>query len=293
MKEKLKIIVVPFILISIGFLMIYSSFYWFVFIRLKLVDLNDDIFGLYVPICISTVLIWFFFRKRLQLLDMTAKHREFTLIVSWVLLVTPVITFLFYLDRQTAEIIHLKNADEILNNRPTMYYSIDNSFQHKNKTGMYVTEAPVGRGNEIGVGCFFVCPLTNTNDNIYKSDIWIGIMFGDQFSNRVLDDKERQAKQISTFIDSSITRYNNYNFKTTFLKRLSKSVERDSYLKAIKQTNIPFDDENLIILREETGDYKSRAGTSLWWTIFTLITSNVVWILLTIFIRLKRKVQKS
>jgi hypothetical protein len=293
MKEKLKIIVVPFILISIGFLMIYSSFYWFVFIRLKLVDLNDDIFGLYVPICISTVLIWFFFRKRLQLLDMTAKHREFTLIVSWVLLVTPVITFLFYLDRQTAEITHLKNADEILNNRPTMYYSIDNSFQHKNKTGMYVTEAPVGRGNEIGVGCYFVCPLTNTNDNIYKSDIWIGIMFGDQFSNRVLDDKERQAKQISTFIDSSITRYTNYNFKTTFLKRLSKSSERDSYLKAIKQSNIPFDDENLIILREETGDYKSRAGTSLWWTIFTLITSNVVWTLLTIFTRLKRKAQKS
>jgi hypothetical protein len=293
MKEKLKIIVVPFILISIGFLMIYSSFYWFVFIRLKLVDLNDDIFVLYVPISISIVLIWFFFRKRLQLLDTTTKHREFTLLVSWVLLVTPVITFLFYLDRQTAEITHLKNADEILNNRPTMYYSIDNSFQHKNKTGMYVTEAPVGRGNEIGVGCYFVCPLTNTNDNIYKSDIWIGIMFGDQFSNRVLDDKERQAKQISTFIDSSITRYNNYNFKTTFLKRLSKSGERDSYLKAIKQTNISFDNENLIILREETGDYKSRAGTSLWWAIFTLITSNVVWILLTIFIRLKRKAQKS
>jgi len=133
----------------------------------------------------------------------------------------------------------------------------------------------------------------HTDDSIYSTDIWIGTMFGDKFSNRVFDDKEKQAILISKFIDSSIALYDNYKHKTTFLKRLSNSNERDDYLKAIQQTNLPLVNENLIILKEETGNYQLRAGTSLWWTIFTFTTSNVVWILLTIFTGLKHNGKKN
>lgn len=293
MKEKLTKIIMPFIFISIGFLLSYSSFYWLVFIRLKLVDLNDNIFGFFVPIGVLTVLIWFYLRKKLRLLDTTDKHREFTLFISWILLTTSILTFQFYLERETGELTHLKNVDEILSNKSTMYYSIDNSFQHKPQTGIYVSKALVDRGNEIGVGCYFACPLTKTDDSIYKADIWIGTMFGEKFSNRVFDNKEKQAKLISKFIDSTTALYDNYKYQTRFLKRLSNSDERENYLKAIIQTNLPLDIENLIILKEESGDYQSRAGTSLWWTIFTLITSNVVWTLLTIFTKLKHNGKKN
>lgn len=293
MKEKLTKIILPFILISTGFLLTYSTFYWLIFIRLKLVDLNDNIFGFFVPLGISTALIWFYFRKRLRQLDTTDKHREFTLFISWILLTAPVLTFQFYLDRETGELTHINSVDEILKNKPTMYYSIENSFQHKNKSGLYVAKASVDRGNEIGVGCYFTCPLTNTADSVNNTDIWIGTMFGDKFSNRVFDDKERQAKLISKFIDSTVTLYDKYKYKTTFLKRLSNSNERDYYLKAIQQSNLHFDNENIIILKEETGTYESRAGTSLWWTFFSLIVSNITWTLLTIFTKLKRSGKKN
>ena len=98
---------------------------------------------------VSAVLIWFYFRKKLRLIDTTANDRFFTLFMSWILLSAPVIIFLFYLVRETGELTHLKKAEEILNSKPTMYYSIDNSFQHKNKTGMFVTKVSVDRGNEI------------------------------------------------------------------------------------------------------------------------------------------------
>jgi hypothetical protein len=293
MKEKLTKIILPFILISTGFLLTYSSFYWLVYIRLKLVDLNDNIFGFFVPVGISTILIWFYFRKKLRLLATTDKYREFTLFISWILLTAPVLTFQFYLERETGELTQLNNVEEIFNNKPTTYYSIENSLQHKNKSGLYVAKASVDSGNEIGVGCYFACPLTNTDDSTYGKSIWIGTMFGDKFSNRVFDDKEKQAKLISKFIDSSITLYDKYEYKTTFLKRLSNSDERDDYLKSIQQTNIPYDNENLIILKEETGNYQSRAGTSLWWTIFTFITSNITWTLLTIFTKLKHNGKKN
>ena len=271
----------------------YSSFYWLFFIRLKLVDLNDNIFGFFVPTSISAILIWFYFRKKLRLLDTTDKHKEFTLFISWVLLTAPVLTFQFYLERETGELTQLNNVEEILTNKPTMYYSIKNSTQHKNKSGLYVTKASVDRGNEIGVGCYFACPLTNAEDSTYSKSIWIGTMFGKKFSNRVFDDKEKQAKQISKFIDSSITLYNKYKYKTIFLKRLSNSDERDDYMKSIKQADIPYNKENLIILKEETENYQLRTGTSLWWTIFTFITSNITWTLLTIFTKLKHSGKKN
>lgn len=293
MKEKLTKIILPFILISTCFLLTYSSFYWLFFIRLKLVNLNNNIFGFFVPIGISTILIWFYFRKKLQLLDTTDKHREFTLFISWILLTAPVFTFQFYLERETGELTQLKNVEEILTNKPTMYYAIENSLQHKNKSGLYVAKTSVDRGNEIGIGCYFTCPLTNANDSAFNKFIWIGTMFDDKFSNRILDDKEKQSKLISKFIDSSIILYGKYEYKTTFLKRLSNSDERDDYLKAIQQTNIPYDNENLIILKEETGNYRSRVGTSLWWTIFTFITSNITWTLLTIFTKLKHNGKKN
>ncbi len=293
MKEKLTKIILPYILISTGFLLTYSLFYWFVFIRIRLADLNDNIFDFFVPIGISTILIWFYFRKKLRLLATTDKFRDFTLFISWILLTIPVLTFQFYLDTETGELTKLKSVNEILGSKQTMYYSIDNSFQHKNKTGLYIAKAYVDRGHEIGVGCYFACPLTNNSDSLNSSNVWIGVMFGDKFSNRVLDDKEQQTKLISRFIDSSVVLYDKYKYKTSLLKRLSNSDERSDYIKAIQQANLPFDIDNLVILKEETGSYDSRTGTSLWWTIFFIITSNVTWTLLTIFTKLKHSGKKN
>jgi len=293
MKEKLTKIILPFILISIGFLLTYSSFYWLIFIRLKLVDLNDNIFGLFVPIGISTVLIWFYFRKNLRLLITTDKHRDITLFITWILLTAPILTFQFYLDRETGKLTHVKSVYEILTNKPTMYYAINNSFKHKNKSGLYVAKGYPDRGNEIGIGCYFACPLTDNSDSINSNEIWIGKMFGDKFSNRVFDDKEKQAKLISQFVDSAIELYNKYEYKTTFLKRLSNSDEKNDYLKAIQQSNLHYNKENVIILKEEIGSYESRAGTSLWCTVLFLFISNITWTLLTIFAKLKKDEKKN
>lgn len=293
MKEKLTKVILPFILISTGYLLTYSSFYWLVFIRFKLLELNDNIFGFLVPTGISTVLIWFYFRRKLRLLDTTQKYQEFILFISWILLTAPMLTFKFYLERETGESTQVNKIEEILTNKPTMYYSIENSSQHKDRTGLYIVKELTDRGNEIGVACYFACPLNNTLDGTYSKSIWIGTMFGDKFSNRVFDDKEKQAKLISKFINTSITLYDKYKFKTTFLRRLSNSDERDYYMKAIQRAKIPYDNENLIILIEETGNYTSRAGTSLWWTIITFIASNLMWALLTIFNKLKHNDKKN
>lgn len=288
MKEKLKQIILPFILISTGFLVIYCSFYWLVVIQLKFFDFNDKIFGLFIPMGISAFLTWFYFRKKLRLFDTTDKFKEMTLFVSFNLLMLPVLTFLFYLDEETGELTCLKNVDEILNNKPTMYYSIEMSSQHKDKSRLFIGRGYPGRGNEVGIGCYYICPLTNEGDNIHNNNIWIGTMFGEKFSNRLLDDKEKQEKLISQFIDSSAVLYSKYEYKTSFLKRLSNSDVRDDYMKDIQQLSLPHDDDNLIILIECSGDYESRAGASLGWTVFFIISSNVVWVLLTIFVKLKK-----
>jgi hypothetical protein len=263
------------------------------FIKLKTFEFNDNIFGFFVPIAISALLILLYFRKKLLLLNMSSKHREFTLFISWALLFAPIVTFIFYLERQTGELTQLKSVDEISTNKSTKYYSIESSSQHKDKSGFYIGKGYPDRGREIGIGCYYVCPLTNKGDSIKNNNIWIGTMFGKKFSNRVFDNKEKQAKLISEFIDSSSLLYNKHKFKTSFLTRLQNSDEQEDYLNAVRQANPNLSDGNIIILIEQSGDYQSRAGTSLWWTVFFIISSNLIWTLLTIFSKLKRSRKKN
>ncbi len=293
MKEKLIKIIIPYIIISTGFLLIYSLLYWLIFIQLKLIDINESIVFFFVPLGISTILVWFYFRKKLRLIETTVKFRDFTLIITCFLLTGPIWTFQFYLDTRTEELTNLKSVDEISTNKLTKYYSIDSSFQHKDRSGLFVLKTPVNKGKEIGVFCNFTCPISNTSEDLNNNNIWISVVFNEAFSDRVFDNEEKQTQLISNFIDSSIVLYEKHIHKTTYLKRISNSDEASHYLKAIQQTNLPYDNEKLIILKEEKGSFESRAGTSLWWTKFSIITSNLYWILLTIFTKLINAKKKN
>lgn len=288
MKEKLLKIIIPFAVVSTSLLLTYSTFYWLIFIQLKLIDINEEIFSFFVPFGIATCLTWFYLRKKLRLLKLSDRYRDFVLFVSWISLSGPILFFLFYLDTETGDLTNLKQPSEIFNTELTKYYSIENSFQLKDNSGLFVSKVSVDRGNEIGIGCYFVCPITNVGDSIGASDIWIGVLFSNKFSNRVFDDKEKQSKLISRFIDSTINVYKKYTYKTSYLKKLSNSNEKDNFIQAIAKTNLPFNSDNVILLKEESGNYATRTGTSLWWTIFTLIASNLIWFMLTMFQDLKQ-----
>ncbi|MCQ9635750.1 hypothetical protein MP477_12355 [Chryseobacterium sp. WG23] len=284
MKEKLNRIIFPYSIISITYFIFFSIAYW---VQYKYLEIEDIYFGYWLPITISAIIVWFILRKKLQQLIISEKLYSFTLFITWILLTASIIASTFYLNRKNGKITSLNYPEEIFIHPATMYYSIKNAKIDTSNYKFSVSKSSVDRGNEIGVGCYYVSPLIHKEKTFHDShQVWIGLLIGKKFSNRYFDDKNKQEQLIDNFIDSSQLQFNKHQFKTKFLKRMSIE-EIEDYKRGIDNTGI--NTNNLVILREEAGTYETRTGTSLYWSIVLLAASNIVWFLLTVFKRLKKQ----
>lgn len=216
------------------------------------------------------------------------KQYEFTLFISWALLTAPIVTFIFYISTENGTITYLKNTDEIFEKTYTKYYSIKNAKIYKNVSGLFVVKSAVGKGNEVGIGCYFSSPILNKSDSIDKiNNLWIGVLVGEKFSNRVFDDKQKQQNEIDTFIEKAKEEYPKNKVNTNFLVRVTDLDEKKRFVASMETTGKIFDDD-MIILTEAIGSYNDRSRTSLSWTIILFLISNITWILMTIFQKLKK-----
>lgn len=274
MKQKIINLFVPYLLISIIFLITYSFLYWIIN---NYEILDDSYIGFWGPAIISAILVYFVIRKKINVVLLSKKHKEFIYFSTWILLAVPVVSSTFYIHRASGKITTLKSINEINSFPTTLYYSIENTNINKDIYGFSFQQTVVDRGNELAISCFYICPI-DINENTHK--VWIGKLFGKKFSNRILDDKAKQKRLIQNYIDSSIYQFQNHQFQTKFLKRTSHN-ERNDYLNCLK--NIGIISEDVVILVEQDSNYENRTGSSLKWTIVLLILSNIVFILSTIF----------
>ncbi len=269
------------------FFLILSMIYRFFVIKYQLIDNDNIIFGSVFPALTSGLITYFVLRQRLKLLQVTDKYLQFILLSGWLLMTAPVITYQYYTYFESGKLTELENAYDILDAEHTTFYSIKNTSQRKDMSAMYVTNVHHVKEPVICVNSYFVCPLINSNDSTDIRNVWISFNIGERFSDRVFDDKEKQKRLVKNFVDSTVTVYKNHNFSTNYLKRLSSSTELDGFVHALKKVGLSNDIESAIILKEQNGDYETRTGKSLWWTKFFLLTSNIMWILLTIFPKMK------
>lgn len=283
MKDRFRKIIIPYIIISILLFLIFSLIFWLFVIKFALIDYDNMIFCNLFPALTSGIFVIFFFKKRVKLLLLTDKYKYLILLISWLLLTAPILTYQFYTYYKNGKLSALENTYDFFDNESSMFYSIQHSSQLKNKSVMYITKEHHMKEPEICVNSFFACPLVNQGDSTDFKNLWIGFSIGEQFSDRVFDDKKDQDRLIKNFIDSTIIVYKEHNFKTNYLKRITSSLEKEGFINAIKSAGIQKNNNNPIVFMEMNGDYKTRTGKSLWWTKFFLLVSNITWILFTSF----------
>ncbi|MGF7141344.1 hypothetical protein [Roseimarinus sediminis] len=285
--NKIIRIILPHTISTILFFIVCSSLYWLFTIELELISYDNILFCNILPGAISLLLVFVFLRKRLELLNISYKYKFVTLILTWILMAVPLMNFELYLHWSNSEQTIINQPSDLLENRNSRYYTIKKSDQLKEKSGKYFRQGRAVREHEMRVNCYFVCPLTDISDNKMKQNIWIGLNLSNSFSDRVFDDKTKQEKLISNYIDSCILLYDSHNFNTNFLKNLTTPNERKQFIQAIENSKVEYDDENLIILEETINDYLEKAKKSLQRTKLTFIVSILLWILLTVFPKMK------
>jgi len=97
MKTKLLKIFLPFVLISFGFVGLYTFFHWLIIIKLDLIQPKEMIVNFGIPIVISGFIVLFYFRRRIKLLKISEKSLDIYTFISWIFFTIPVIIGQFYL----------------------------------------------------------------------------------------------------------------------------------------------------------------------------------------------------
>jgi len=288
MKTKFLKIYLPFVIISFGFVGLYTILHWLIIIKLDLIQPKEMIVNFGIPIVLSGLFVLFYFLRRIKLLKISEKSLYFYTFMSWIFFTIPVIIGQFYLENQQGKLSKIEKPSQIDFKNQTLFYSIDYALTLNKSGGLWVTRTNADKyGNQVWITCFFVCPLVDTVPSSYydsgKFKTWIGVTFAEKFSNRAFDDKEEQKIKIDKFINSCIPKYENYEYQTDYLRNLKYSDKRDDFYLAIERTKIHADKKELIILKEEKGTYETRTGSSHNWLIGTLFAANLIWFLFIFF----------
>ncbi|NDV64250.1 rhomboid family intramembrane serine protease [Bacteroides sp. 224] len=283
-KDKLRIIFLPFFLGSIGLLVTYTLLHWLLFIHLELFHPKEVYTNFIFPgiFCVLFLLLYY---ARIRLFAKKSWH-DFFMVICTLALLAPQVVTQNYLTKQQGHLIEMDTPDKIEAENQVKYYSIEHSYIAKMGAGAYVARADADRyGTKISITVYFVAPLLSEPDfnQLHTHNNWIGVTFKRKFSNMVTVNKEDQRRDIEAFFNEAYKSFQRYSIDTKFLTNLRTDNDFNYFLLAAKNSKQFVGKENIVILQEAEGDYESRTGDNFSWIFYSWLIGNVIWLLIVLF----------
>ena len=270
-SERFLFIYKPIIICTIGLIVIYSLLNSLLIIQGKLFEINDKYTDYFIPAGVSILGVLLFLGPKIKLLDFGDKGKRITTLLLIILIAAPIISSQQYLKEAEGKLTVVTNPSEINGLPLSRYYKISNYYiDLKN---YYFINTLTTIHSDYYVGTYFIAPILPMNKNI-NSNIWYCIRFGDNVSNRLIDDKELQKDSIKSIYRNNKTQYlrqNNLD-KISYFTRLTKSDDYDSYMEVIKNHT---SNRNAILLEAKYGKFDERAISLLIWSVSLFIFSNI------------------
>lgn len=261
-KIKLKEIYLPYLLISIGTILLYSLFRFFLDIKFGVLPLKEDLLNFWLPFFLPWIPVTLWLRRRVFILRVKGKrdNGHFLYQFAMVLFMTfPMVVSQNYIEKAPFDLIEVATPSDVKNFQHEKYFKI-NSFQvDRNGQLPYSVSRTSGRNNtNLNFYLYFSCPFEN------DQDIWYGIKYNEQISNSKSSSDKELAYQ--SFITEAQQKYQKYNFQeVTYFEQLGFTDDRDSYRKAILRIFPDLIEEDQIILIPQKDSFENRLGETFAW----------------------------
>lgn len=280
MKIKLLKVYLPFVCLSLCFTAIYAFIYWLAVINLDLFRPDGLVAHLIVPIAISFLIVFFYYKHRLRLLNLNERaFSSYTMLVG-ILLAMPLFKGLPYLENAQGELVRVAKPSQINHNRQALFYSVQQGITFNERAGLFVDRQHVSRSTDIVVTCYFASPLLDVRSDgryvINEQNTWIGVKYSEIFSHGMFDNDVNRS--MSSFIKDCTQKYINYKYDLHYLRNLKYDDERREYYRAIVKADKGAGNRKLVILTQEEGSYEARAGYDGYWFWGILISVNIIWL---------------
>ena len=286
----MRLIYLPFLIIAISFILIYSFFDWLLVIIFEL-PVNDDLVHYWLVVLLPWIPVFIWLSPRIKLLILKDKKGNLPFLYRFAAvfaIAIPTIIAQDYIITATGKLTQLQNINEVNNTALTKYYKLKTHFVDKHDVAIYRRAETSGKYNETLIFHIDVaCPLLDEPNSSTQSNIspkaWICYDFSKSISNRMSDnEKEAEYKSFDTLVNNE---FKEKDFdKFVYLDRIGMTDRTKAYLKAISQ-KLP-DIKKPIILEGVDADFETRSGDKLAWILGSFGIGAAVWFLMVIIPKL-------
>jgi len=267
---KLRHIYLRYILISIGFIILYSSIRWYLDFELGVIHLKEDLLNFWIPFALPLIPITIWLRRGIRCLNIKGKNDNgyfaFQFVAAMTIFVPTLITQ-EYIEASNSKLLTIQSVSEIKKAKSTDCYILKDLNIIKQYAGAHQASRTSGRNNEdLRFTNYFVVPLVDNSTHLDESShkYWYGFKFTEEMSNYANDEKKNARWK--SFYQECIRDYENYNYTNyKYLQGLSFSDDRDGYIEAIKARQKNVDIEKLIILEPIDEPFEQKLGNKFGW----------------------------
>ena len=280
-NEKLKLIFLPFLIIAIGFILVYTLLDYILFIRADLFHLREDIVQLWLPLGLAFIPTSIWLRPRLKLLEFRNDNGSFAYLFLAVMAIwIPSLLAQQYLQTSTGKLTRLQGISQYERYEPTRYYTLGRHHIYKTGMGSLLRAEVNGKHNEyMDLYLYITLPIFETMDDTLKGECsyWIGKKYSKTISNR-LGSAEKE-KKFDDFVATSQQEIANTDFDDfVYLEKAGNTKEHDEFERAIKKSHlIRYKDP--VVFKAINEPYEKKNGSKGGWVLTSLAIGSVAWFL--------------
>lgn len=286
---KIRLIYIPFLMVSAGFIMTYTFLHWLLILKLELLKMEEMYTDYWIPVAIILVLLFTVVRKKIKLMNLTTGgggdlSRLYYLIATLTFGI-PTVIGQAYIRTSTGELASLASAEQMDLKHGPKYYQFEKIYLDKRFTGVFWYTDTSGKYNTtLNFHGFFALPLMSSPQDTTRKyfNKWYGVEYKDDMSNKATQMEKDIA--FRRFQQSCILKYgraNLYNF--VYLDRIGRNRLQEGLLSAVDVTSNYDHTMEPIILQPVDEPFELRNGSKLEWMIGSYMVCALIWLLMVLY----------
>lgn len=284
-KEKLRLIYGPYLLVTIGFITVYTLLHWAIFIKADLFHLKEDVTKFWLPLSLPWIPILIWLRPRINLLRFKNENGNFAhQMLIWLATAAPAIVAQEYMTTATGELTALETIAQFDHDAQTRYYTLKRFYVDKTNAGVKKTVSVTGkRKNDLNLLIYIAMPvLTVVSDTAnVECSYFIGKKYIKTVRNNLSEEEEEAA--FETFEAQSQLDFDTCNFQQfVYLEKMGYSDDLEKFDQALRKSKyVRYKDPIVFTARQEP--FENRNGNSLFWMFLLFGIGALVHLLILLF----------
>ncbi|MDJ1500688.1 rhomboid family intramembrane serine protease [Xanthocytophaga agilis] len=267
--KKLKLIYVPYLIISIAFIVLYSLITWLLFYKFSVFSIREDILQIWLPLALPWILILIWLSRRIRLLVLTGANGNKPFLyqlVVWGTMAIPAIITQNYLESASGDLLQLDNIHEIVQREPVKYYTLKHFYIDKRNATARPDFVVSGKYNEdLNMHFYVAVPILKDQADTMNGTCygWLGREYSKRISNR-LDSKEKEESYKAFALQTEKNFEQEDLTQFVYLNKVGNSEAGAVYREAIKSSTRFIHNDSPVFI-PVNAPFEQRNGNTFAW----------------------------